>query len=49
MNTDTCKARMLGLSNRFGCGCCRDDAKIPSRRASRRRERQALRKFLSNM
>ena len=36
--------RMLGLSNRFGCGCCRDDDKKPSRRASRRREKQAWKK-----
>lgn len=49
MNTDTNTAKMLGKSNRFGCGCCTDDAKRPSRRASRRRERQAVRKFLSKM
>lgn len=47
IKTDTDKARMLGKSTRFACGCCSDDDKVPSRRASRRRERQDLRKFLS--
>lgn len=46
IKTDTDRNRMLGLSNRFGCGDCYDDTKTRSRRASRRRERQAVRKFI---
>lgn len=39
--------RMVGRLNRFGCGCCRTDSnKDRERRANKRRERQAARKFI---
>ena len=48
-NTDTNKARMIGRCGIFACGCCHSDTAKRERRASKRRERQALRKFLSNI
>ena len=48
-NTDTNKSPMLGKVNHGGCRCCQDNTKVPAKRAQKRRERQAVRKFLSNI
>lgn len=41
--------RMIGRLNRFGCGCCRtDENRHREKRANKRRERQAVRKFIAN-
>jgi len=43
------QAKMLGKTHHGGCRCCQDDAKVPTKRAQKRRERQAWKKELSNI
>lgn len=36
--------KMIGKTTKFACGCCFDDTKVRSKRAAKRREKQAWKK-----